>query len=126
MLAETTIVGRVGNCEMRFTPSGVAVATVSVAVDKSYKKADGEKVDKTLWVRCTAWRKLAEVIGEHVKKGMTIAITGELEEARGYQDKGGDVRASLEVTINKYRIVNWNDAKREIAVDMDSVPEIPF
>lgn len=128
MYNSTTLVGNVGSdAEMKFTPSGVEVASFSVATSEKRKGADGSTQEQTIWWRVTFWRQAAVSVSERVKKGMKILIVGKLSgPPRVYQDKQGNHVASLELTGDTWRIVDWNDAKREIAVDMDSVSEIPF
>lgn len=106
MYQKITIVGNVGQSpEMRYTPSGQAVASFSVAVNKSWVGADGQRQDKTTWFRVTCWRKLAEVVSEHLGKGQLVLVTGEVEEARPWTDRDGNQRASLEVTADTVRFL---------------------
>ena len=83
--------------ELRYTPSGVAVASFPLAVNRTWKDGSGERQQKTTWVRVTCWRKLAEVVSEHLTKGAKVAISGELESASAYS-KGEEVRGMNEVT----------------------------
>ena len=63
MYQQFIAVGNLGSdVEMRYTPNGVPVASFNLAVNKSFVKEDGTKVEKTLWVRITCWRKLAETV----------------------------------------------------------------
>jgi single-strand DNA-binding protein len=73
-----TIIGRITHdLELKTTQSGIACLNFSIAVDRRFKNAAGEK--ETDFIRCTAWRKTAEIIAEHFKKGHRIAITGSLQ-----------------------------------------------
>lgn len=109
MYQNLTLVGNVGSSpEMRYTPSGVAVTSFSLAVNKRFTNANGETIDKTTWFRVTTWRKLAEVVSEYVKKGSKILIVGEIEEARAFTDRDGNARASIEVTAD---IVKFLDSR---------------
>ena len=83
MYQNVVIVGRVGrDAEMRFTPSGVPVTGFSVAVNRVWNNASGERQEKTTWFKVTCWRKLAETAGEWVKKGQLILVEGEVARAR--------------------------------------------
>lgn len=96
---QVTLTGNLGSdVEMRYTPSGVPVATFPLAVSRSWTDGNGERQQKTTWVRVTCWRKLAELVSEYLAKGSKVLVTGELEQARAYKDKNGEPAASLEVT----------------------------
>ncbi len=73
------IVGNVGrDAEMRYTPSGAAVASFSVATNRQYTASSGEKIKETVWFRVSAWGKQAEVCNQYVKKGMKVLVEGRL------------------------------------------------
>ncbi len=106
MYQQITLVGNLGtDPEMRYTPSGVPVASFSLAVNKSWVGQDGQRQDKTVWFRVTAWRKLAETVSQYLTKGRQVMVVGEIEEARGYLDREGNARASLEVTAQTVRFL---------------------
>lgn len=107
MYQHITLVGNLGqDPEMRYTPSGVPVTSFSLAVNKSWVGADGQRQDKTLWFRVTAWRKLAETASQYLTKGRQILVIGEIEEARPWTDRDGNQRASLEVTAQTIKFLN--------------------
>lgn len=116
MFQQLTILGRVGSIEQRFTPSGVPVTTMSVAVNRTWNDANGQRQEKTTWFRITCWRTLAEVVGQYVTKGQTVLVVGELEDARAYTDKAGEQRASLEVTAQTVKFIGSRDSS-------DSAPQ---
>ena len=95
----TIIVGNVGrDPELRYTQSGVAVCSFSVAVTTSWKdKQSGEKREKTKWFRVSAWRGLGEVCNTYVHKGMQIMVTGTVD-ASAYTNNAGEAAASIELT----------------------------
>ena len=74
-------VGNLGkDPEIRFLPSGQSVVNFSIATSRRWKDKDsGEKKEETEWHNCEAWGKLAEIIGEYLKKGSKIAIEGRLK-----------------------------------------------
>jgi single-strand DNA-binding protein len=82
------LVGNVGkDPEIRYLPSGVCVAKFSLATGESWKdKETGEKKDVTDWHNIVFFNKIAEVIGEYVKKGKKVYIEGKIK-TRKYQDK---------------------------------------
>lgn len=98
-----TIVGNLGNdVELRFTPSGSAVASFTIAsTPRHFDKRTNEWVnDETLWMRCTAWRDLAEHIAETLRKGMRVIAQGRLTQ-RSYQDRNGVDRTVVELTVDE-------------------------
>jgi len=82
--------------EVRFTQSGIAVTNFTIAVDRSYKKENGER--DCDFINCVAWRGLAEVIGQWCKKGKRIGVDGSLQ-MRKYQNKEGENRTVYEVLV---------------------------
>lgn len=138
MYQQITLIGNLGqDPEMRYTPSGVPVTSFSLAVNKSWVNADGQRQDKTLWVRVSAWRKLAETASQYLTKGRQILVIGEIEEARPWTDRDGNNRASLEVTAQSIKFLGGKgestngNAASEPAGDglpntLDDVESIPF
>jgi single-strand DNA-binding protein len=94
------IIGTLGrDPEMKFLPNGNAVVTVSVATDESYNdKSSGQKVEKTEWHRMTAFGKLAEIIGQYLKKGSKAYFEGKLKTNE--YEKDGIKRYSTEIVVN--------------------------
>lgn len=106
MYQQVTLVGNLGNDpEMRYTPSGLPVASFNLAVSKTWTNQEGQRQDKTLWIRVTAWRKLAELVSQYLSKGRQVLVIGEVEDVRGYIDRDGHPRASLEVTAQTVRFL---------------------
>ena len=78
------LVGNLGkDPEVKFTPSGVPVAKFSLATNERYKDKAGEWQDRTEWHNIVAWQRLAEIVGEYVKKGSKIYIEGRLQTSAG-------------------------------------------
>lgn len=99
-LNKVQLIGNVGkDSDLKFTPSGIAVATFSIATSESWKDADGNKQEKTEWHNIVAWRKLAEICGEYVKKGTKVYIEGKLQ-TRNYE-KDGVKRYVTEIVADK-------------------------
>jgi single-strand DNA-binding protein len=81
---QVTLVGRAGkDPEVKAIPSGQMVGSFSLAVSETWKGKDGKQQERTDWVKIEAWGKLAELIGQYVKKGSEVLVTGRLriEEA---------------------------------------------
>lgn len=86
--------------ELRFAPSGIAVASFSAVADKSKKTDDGWEKDKEIWVRCTAFKQMAEHVAESVTKGSRVVISGQISLS-DWEDKDGNKRTSAEVVIDE-------------------------
>lgn len=100
--AQLTLIGNVGrDPDLSYTSDGVAVTRFSLAVNKKEGK-DGP--EKTVWFACTAFRGLAEAIVAHVNKGDPLFVQGEFHP-RGYTDKGGMARTSLDVLVEKFQLL---------------------
>ena len=73
------IVGNLGkDPEMRYTPSGQAVTSFSVASNRKYTSSNGEQVNETIWFRISAWGKQAEICNQYLKKGSRVLVEGRL------------------------------------------------
>lgn len=90
--------GRVGSLKLSYLPNGNAVMDLSVAVDRSYKGRDGQKVERTLWVRVKAFEKQAEFIDHWIRKGKRVLVQGEMSE-RSWEDKDGNKRSQVEILV---------------------------
>lgn len=83
------------------------VINFSVAVHKAYKNSDGEKVEKTEWVRATMWRNAdaSTKVAQYLKKGTKVLIEGE-PQADAYLSKEGDAVAQLKVNVKELDLLN--------------------
>ncbi len=138
MFQQVIVVGNVGkDAEMRYTPSGQAVCSFSVATSRKFNNAAGAEVNETTWFRCTTWGKLAETCSNFVKKGMKVLVEGRLTpdaETGGpkvFTKQDGSHGASYELTCNTVRFLspkadgtNGNGAP-EAAPEAEGT-EIPF
>jgi single-strand DNA-binding protein len=98
-----------GNCgrdpEVRYLPSGSAVATVTLATSTRRKdKATGEMVEETQWHRLNFFDRLAEICGEYVKKGTQIYVEGRLRYGK-YTDKDGVERQTTDITVSEMQLL---------------------
>lgn len=99
MFQQLILVGNLGNDpELRYTNGGTPVAHFDLAVNKDWKDSAGEKQSKTVWVRVTVWRTLAENCANYLSKGKRVLVVAELGEPNAYLDKEGNPRATNEVT----------------------------
>lgn len=91
-------IGRVGSLKLSYLPNGNAAMDMSVAVDRSYKSRDGQKMERTLWVRVKAYEKQAEFIEHWCRKGKRVLVQGEMSE-RQWEDKDGNKRSQVEILV---------------------------
>jgi single-strand DNA-binding protein len=115
MLNKVMLIGYAGaDSEMKFTSGGTPVATFSLAVNETFKNSQGEKKSNTLWIRCVAWRRCAEIVGEHVTKGKFLLVEGRLQ-LRSYEDRQGQKHDVTEVVVNTIQFLgpakNGNSTK---------------
>jgi single-strand DNA-binding protein len=131
------VVGNLGrDPEVRYTPSGVPVASFSVATSDEWKDKDtGAKQERTEWHRIVAWRGLAEVCGKYLRKGSQVYIEGRIQ-TRSWEDRDGVQRYTTEIIaqnmqmlgspMKQERTQNSNEGYRD--EEPASIPEddIPF
>jgi len=100
------LVGNLGqDPEVKYMQNGKAVANLSIATSESWNDQQGQKQERTEWHRLTAYDKLAEIIGEYVKKGSKIYVEGKLQ-TRKWQDQQGQDRYTTEVIINQMQMLD--------------------
>ena len=103
------LIGNLGrDPELKFTPSGVAVANFSMATSEEWKdKETGEKKEQTEWHRIVSWRRLAEICGEYLKKGSKVYIEGKLQ-TRSWEDSDGVTKYATEVVAHTMQMLGGN------------------
>ena len=101
-----TLIGNLGaDPETRFMPNGDAVANVRLATTESWKdKQTGEKRELTEWHRVVFYRKLAEIVGQYLKKGSAVYIEGRIR-TRKWQDKEGQERYTTEIEATEMQML---------------------
>lgn len=141
------IVGNLGkDPEMRYMPSGGAVASITIATSDQWKdKQSGEQKERTEWHNVVAFNRLAEIMGEYLKKGSQVYIEGRLQTDK-WQDKQGNDRYTTKIYANEMQMLgsrtggsagfnqnqsapasNSNNAKPEMSTaDAGFDDDIPF
>ena len=100
------IVGRLGrDPELRYTQSGTAVCSLSVATDESYTDRDGNKVDRTEWHRISCFQKQAENCANYLAKGSLVYVDGSLT-TRKWQDQQGQDRYTTEIKAERVQFLD--------------------
>ena len=107
----------IGNCckdpDMKYTASGAAIANVTVACNDSYKdKQSGEMVDKTEFVRVVFFKRLAEIVGEYLRKGSSVYIEGKLQ-TRKWQDQDGKDRYTTEIVAHEMQMLGSKEKQEQ-------------
>lgn len=105
-MLKTQLIGRLGaDAEVKSLQNGSKVMELRIAVDMSYRNKDGEKVDRTVWVKATQWNvKDNSTIQNYLKKGGQIYVEGE-PSANAYTNKDGAVVANLELKITNIQLL---------------------
>lgn len=85
--------------ELRYTPNGAAVCTFGMATNRVYTTVDGEKKEEAEFHRLVAWRKLAEICGQYLKKGMKVFVSGRLQY-REWEPQEGQKRKDAEISVD--------------------------
>jgi single-strand DNA-binding protein len=99
------LIGNLGkDPDIRYMPNGEAVANITLATSETWKDKTGAKQEKTEWHRVTFYRKLAEIVGEYLKKGSSVYVEGRLE-TRKWTDKTGADRYTTEIIANEMRML---------------------
>lgn len=101
MSNNVTLIGNlVDDPELRFTPSGVALAKLRFAVNRRWRGQDGEWQEDTSFFTGTVWREQAEAVAESLQKGTRVIVTGRLEQ-RSWETEQGEKRSVVEIQIDE-------------------------
>lgn len=100
------LVGNLGkDPELRYTPSGTAVCTFSLATTEKYKDKSGQMQDKTEWHNIVVWAGLAEICGKYLTKGKQVYIEGRIQN-RSYDDRDGNKRYISEIVASEMQMLS--------------------
>jgi len=129
-LNKVMLIGRLGrDPEMRYTPSGRAVTTFSVATSRSWNTTNGDRRTETEWFRVVAWGNLAEICHQLLRKGQQVYIEGRLKNYR-WQDENQVQHTRTEIVANEMIILgerkhfknNGEHAGEEVEDDALALP----
>ncbi|HXF18462.1 MAG TPA: single-stranded DNA-binding protein [Burkholderiales bacterium] len=99
------LIGNLGrDPEVRYMPSGDAVANITIATTETWKDKGGEKQEQTEWHRVAMFGKTAEIAGEYLKKGSQVYIEGKLQ-TRKWTDKEGQERYTTEIRADRMQML---------------------
>ncbi|GAA4823534.1 single-stranded DNA-binding protein [Marinicella pacifica] len=104
-LNKVQVIGNLGqDPEVRYTPAGAAVTTISVATTEVWNDKEGNKQERTEWHRIVFFGRLAEIAGEYLKKGSQVYVEGKLRTNK-WQDKSGNDRYTTEIMANEMQML---------------------
>lgn len=106
--------------ELRYLPSGQAVTTFTVAVNRAFNSNTGERKTETSFIRVVAWARRAEVCNEYLRKGSPVFVEGRLQ-SRSWEAQDGTKRSSIEVVANDVQFLSR--APRETTPESVPLPE---
>jgi single-strand DNA-binding protein len=107
------LVGNLGrDPEIRYLPSGDPVANITIATSSKYKGKDGNMVEETEWHRVTFFGKLAEIVGQYLKKGRPVYVEGRLK-TRKYTDKDGIEKYATDIVANEMQMLGGREGMGE-------------
>jgi single-strand DNA-binding protein len=126
-LNKVMLIGNLGrDPEMRYTPSGKPVTSFSLAVNRNWVSADGERRDETEWFNVVAWGSLAEICNQHLSKGQKVYVEGRLQ-TRSWEDENGQKHFRTEVVANEMVILTGRPEQLESLNSTEiSTSDIPF
>lgn len=131
------IIGNLGrDPELKYMPSGDAVCNFTIATKDVWKDRDGNQQEKTEWHNIVAFRRLAEICGEYLKKGKQVYIEGRIQ-TRSWEDKDGVKRYTTEIVADRMQMLGRRDeepdsmpapppAETGAPADKDDEDDLPF
>ena len=108
--------------ELRYTPSGVAVTTLRMAVNTTLFPRDAEKKEEVLYINVVVWRKRAEACVEYLRKGSPVFVDGRLQ-SRQWEAQDGQKRTTIEVQSDRVQFLEWaGESERAPSQQTTSAP----
>lgn len=133
-LNKVLLIGRLGqDPELKYTQSGVAVAKFSVATNQQWKDQDGNTQDRTEWHNVVAWRRLAEICSEYLKKGSKVYLEGSLSTS-SWEDENKKKHYKTDVVLNDMIMLdakgptenNTSNVASESGIGSSKDDDLPF
>jgi single-strand DNA-binding protein len=119
-LNKVMLIGRLGkDPELKYTEKGTAYCNFSIATDESYKDENGNKVERTEWHNIVAWRKLAEICQQYLKKGSKIYSEGKLQTDS--YEKDGIKRYSTKIVMTDMTMLDSKGSADKVSDDATKV-----
>lgn len=122
-LNKVMVIGNLGrDPEVRYTQSGTCVANLSVAVNEQWKDKDGQRQEKTEWIRCVLWAKVAEVAKSYLHKGDSVYLEGKMQ-TRSWETNSGETKYTTEVNVHELRMLGGQGNGGRSKVDQPTHPD---
>jgi single-strand DNA-binding protein len=120
------LVGNVGqDPEVKYTASGVPVAKVSIATNERFTDKNDQWQDRTEWHSVVAWQRLAEMVGEYVRKGSKLYIEGKLQTSSWEDKQSGERKYRTEIVARDIVLLGSRDNGQEGREEMSSGQSSP-
>lgn len=111
MINNVTLIGRATKeLDLRYTASGIAVATFTLAVNRNYKNQNGDR--EADFINCVIWRKPAETFANYVRKGMLVGIVGRIQ-TRFYENQQGQRVYVTEIIVESFQLLESRSQAEE-------------
>lgn len=129
-LNKVALIGYLGQSpESKTTKENVSISTFSIAVNESYTDKEGNKVEKSEWINCTAFNKVAEIINKYLKKGDRIYLEGKFRT--DIVEKDGEKKYFSKVIVQEIIMLGNKNSKEDSEKEKESVPvtadeDLPF
>lgn len=121
-LNKVMLIGYLGDDpEIRYTPSGSAVANFRIATTEQWTNKEGERQERTEWHKIVAWRRLGEICGEYLHKGSLVYIEGRLQ-TRSWEDADGNKRWTTEIVADRMQMLDRAGKSGEAASAEERFP----
>lgn len=126
------LIGNLGrDPELRYTPGGTPVANFSIATTERWRNSEGENQEHTEWHNIVAWRRLAEISGEYLRKGSRVYIEGKIR-TRSWEGQDGQKRYRTEIVVDNLMMLDTRGEPGKAVDDSGFEPDqisdddIPF
>lgn len=125
MLNKVILIGRfTRDPELRSTPQGTSTCSFSLAVDRNYQSASGER--QADFINCVAWRQTAEFISKYFQKGNMVCVEGSIQ-TRSWKDNDGNNRYVTEVVVDRsYFVESKKSAQTSASMEAPVFNDSPF
>lgn len=115
------LVGNVGqDPEVKYTASGIPVAKLSLATNERFKGSNDQWQDRTEWHSVVAWQRLAEIVGEYVRKGSKLYVEGKLQTSTWEDKQNGGKKYRTDIVARDIVLLGSRDSGQEATAEMPS------
>jgi single-strand DNA-binding protein len=109
--------------ELRYTPQGKAVSDFTVAVNRKFKRQNGEQAEDVAFIDITVWDRMGEACAEYLKKGRAVLVAGHLTQDRWEDPNTGQKRSKLKVVAERVQFLGGGTKDAETPLAESALPE---